>query len=86
MSYCRMNRFDSDVYMYPGGSDERDFIVCCGCRILTIDENNYPSERVFYTRSAAIKHLEKHQEEGDNVPHYAFERLREEIEKEGNEI
>lgn len=35
------------------------------------------------TRSECLEHLQKHQDAGEDVPEYAFEMLREEIEKEG---
>lgn len=43
-----------------------------------------PRPQHFTKRSDAIKHLEKHRKAGDNVPQYAIDRLREEIETKGD--
>ena len=70
MSYCRFTE-DSDVYVFPsvyGG------IECCACSLSS------PGKNVsFPTQEEMIEHLREHQDTGDLVPGYAFERLQREI-------
>jgi hypothetical protein len=40
----------------------------------------------FNTRSEALEHLQAHRDAGHKVPEYAFERLRKELEEEGETI
>ena len=40
----------------------------------------------FNTRSEALTHLQQHRDAGHKVPEYAFERLRKELEEEGENI
>lgn len=40
----------------------------------------------FNTRSEALEHLQVHRDAGHKVPEYAFERLRKELEEEGETI
>jgi hypothetical protein len=71
MSYCRFS--DGDVYMYPSVEG----VTCCACRLQSSSETIYME-----TKEEALEHLILHQERGDSVPQYAFERLMEEtIEK-----
>ena len=74
MAYCRKTTINS-VYMYPSISGG---IVCCGCTLSKEFNEN------FLLRSNAIKHLLKHRESGNDVPDYAIERLKKEIEELGD--
>ena len=85
MSYCRNNGTDSDVYVIGTGGEDGDVLQCfCGSR----DQEGFYEQAfpVFATRSGMIAHLREHQEKGDRVPGYAFERLEREIQDEGDEI
>ena len=76
MSYCRWTR-DSDVYVFSYNCQDPMYcdpigkgFVCCSC--------NFNKDRNFLckTRQGMIKHLIKHRNNGEDVPDYAFERLR----------
>ena len=72
MSYCRFG--DGDVYVYESILGT---FVCDRCKLTAGDFMSG-------TRSGMIAHLEEHIEAGHDVPAYAIERLRAEIETEGD--
>lgn len=77
MSYCRFA--DSDVYMFHHVADG---FLCMLCRL------DPDADRMGWStnsRQEAIRHLEAHRQAGHAVPDHAFERLRREIEEEGDE-
>ena len=77
MSYCRWSAV-SHVYMFHHVDG---YITCCGCCLSTEDPFRYQRrpDPAFYSRSAAIEHLERHRQAGHLVPAYAFEQLQAEI-------
>lgn len=74
MAYCRRSE-TSDVYMY-GHVD--GYIHCGLCSMSGV------STTIFSTRSAAIRHLRKHRDQGDKVPDGAFDKLIEDIATSGD--
>ena len=80
MSYVRFGK-DSDVYVYH---HYQGFLECCGCILDPEGEGwSFPS---FKTRSEMITHLEEHKKAGHDVPEYAIDRLKEEIETIGDDV
>lgn len=78
MSYCRFS--DSDIYLFH---DDSGHIRCCGCSAVGGMFSSEP-DPVFVTRTDAIEHINKHINDGDNVPSYAVATLNEEINAVGN--
>jgi hypothetical protein len=56
------------------------YIVCCGCKL----DDGEGLFRYFKKRTDAANHLLTHINVGHEVPAFAFDRLQEEIEEEGN--
>lgn len=85
MSYCRNNGLDSDVYVIGTRNEEQSVLQCfCGSRDAEgFYEQPFPT---FTLRSGMIAHLREHQEKGDKVPDYTFERLEREIREQGDEM
>lgn len=77
MSYCRFS--DADVYMFPSLYNNKPVVICCAC-FLTADFGE--SSVILDTKQEALKHLDLHRAAGHNVPEYAYDRLKEEIEEE----
>ncbi len=76
MSYARWSN-ESDVYVYHHVDG---YVTCCGCRLFDADPFSLePRDPAFYSRTAAIEHLERHRLAGHIVPDYAFDRLWQEI-------
>lgn len=72
MSYCRFGWHKSDVYVFL---NEKQKYECCACSLL----NNQP---FFCNTPKEMKaHLLEHKKRGHIVPHYAIDRLDEEINK-----
>lgn len=72
MAYCRMSP-ESDVYLYPSING----ICCCSCSIHEEKHHN----TVLDSLEEAWDHLLHHVAAGDNVPEWAFERLRREMDQ-----
>ncbi len=73
MIYCRKGLRGSDVYVYPSS----DGLECCDCSLFS---GAYST----CMRSEMIKHLEEHRRSGHCVPQDVFERLKREIDKDGD--
>ena len=71
MSYCRIRKGHSDLYVFENISGGFD---CCGC-------NLHGGFRSFHcdTPEEMLSHLKKHKEDGQLVPDYAIDRLEHEI-------
>lgn len=82
MSYCRFSE-DSDVYMFLS---VHNVIECCMCSLNAIPSFSNESckcggegcYKEFKKYSDAIKHLNKHIDNGDRVPNRVFEILEKE--------
>lgn len=88
MSYARWS--DGDVYVFgtTGGS-----FICMCCRFTPmklchpsalfdgLGKFSMHDDFTCESEQKMLEHLEKHRDEGDLVPEHAFERLKEEIEK-----
>lgn len=75
MSYCRWSE-ESSVYVYGSSDGEGGphYITCCGC--------HYGSKvgmENFTTYGDLLRHLARHEADGDRVPAYAYERIHAEI-------
>jgi hypothetical protein len=84
MSYCRNNgKTPTSTSSGHAIREKRIFLQClCGTRD---KEGNYEHPFPAYTtRSGMIAHLRRHQERGDKVPGYTFERLEREILEHGD--
>lgn len=75
MAYCRFSHI-SNVYMYR--DDEQGEVHCGMCNLASM------KLQTFNTRSAAIRHLRKHRDQGDEFPEIAIDKLVEEIAHEGD--
>jgi hypothetical protein len=73
MSYARWGWEGSDVYVFGAGSDAEELLVC-----MHMDGVGDFSCK---TEAEMIAHLLWHRDQGQTVPEYAFERLREESEE-----
>lgn len=82
MSYCRFGSPEgSQVYVINNASG----YFSCYCAVnLANFENDGPVSVDLPARSAMIEHLLQHRADGMNVPEEALERLRREIETEGD--
>jgi hypothetical protein len=81
MSYCRW--LESDIYMFLASKLNKEGyeIICCWCHLRKDNRDS-----VFHKRSDAIQHILFHRENGDFVPEYVIETLKQEIEKDGDEL
>jgi hypothetical protein len=80
VSYARFGD-DSDVYVFMAVTGH---LECCGCRLLPMSTDGDPdAQDCFYSTTALIDHLRKHQAEGHRVPDRTFARLEEN--REGND-
>ncbi|MFW5902928.1 MAG: hypothetical protein ACOCTT_03500 [archaeon] len=69
MSYSRWTE-DCNVYTYrTTGKDGTDMFECCGCCM----EGHSVQ---FKTKKEMLKHLENHRDNGDKVPDYVFENIK----------
>jgi hypothetical protein len=85
MSYCRFS--DGDVYMYPNCNG---YIECCSCSLAPLVDTIFSGVKMhgsvrFNNHQEAIEHLYKHIEAGDQVPEYAIESLKNEIQEANDE-
>ncbi len=78
LSYCRFS--DSDIYLFH---DCGGYIRCCGCSAVG-GLFSKKSDPIFFTRTDAIDHVNKHVSDGDNIPSYVVERLNGEIDSLGD--
>ena len=84
MSYCRWS--EGDVYLYPCRvRNEPEQIVCCECQLRTVADDGWRGDVYLPTRSAALAHIEEHLAAGHQVPADAVSRLRDEIERFGDD-
>lgn len=75
---------DGDVYLYGTGDHCVKYIECCSCR-LTPEDDWWGCVR--FTRYSDVhRHLLAHRSAGHIVPQYAFDRIREERRKVGNDV
>ncbi len=72
MSYARFGCDGSDVYVYVGGSEERNLWVCCGCYLS-------PKSRDFDTPQEMMEHLLDHRAKGHVVPDCTLRCVQEDI-------
>lgn len=65
MSYARMGR-ESDLYIFMSSN----YLVCMGCRLLSIDAPLEMDGASFYAKSTQemVDHVVSHREFGDLVP------------------
>ncbi len=80
MIYCiatKNDHYESDVHMQ---NHEDGHIECVACKF------RQGQSSVFFKRIEAIAHLHEHRQRGDKVPEYAFNRLRQEMAQEGNDL
>lgn len=80
MSYCRWG--SGDVYMF----EAENCIVCCACNMDGKPGKIFNSSITFANRQLALAHLYKHRKNGDCVPEYAVNRLKEEIRLFGTDL
>jgi len=77
---CCACRFAADVKsIFTDGADEKHLlgkIDPCGCDGKGCSKCMMPGSITFKTYDEAIEHLQKHRDNGDKVPEYAFEGLR----------
>lgn len=74
MSYARFNA-ESDIYLYEHCAG---YIECCGCRLTAPEEHEDFGFARLSTAREALEHIEWHVREGDKVPQFTFDRIREE--------
>lgn len=73
MSYARMHKDDSDVYVYH---DINRGLMCMSCSIAQMYR-----DLCFSNRKDLLLHLVMHVKAGDRVPEYAFARLVNELDE-----
>lgn len=80
MSYCRLMKGDSDIYLYFGGGD--DTWVCCFCLLGASADRAYDR---WYGRtiSEVRAHLLQHRAAGHLVPDFVLRMVEAEIEHYG---
>lgn len=83
---CCLCKFSEKVItIFTTGSDEDSFLKgiesCENCKGSGCDECMGFGDVQLNSYEEALEHLEKHRESGDNVPEYAFERLRKDMEE-----
>jgi hypothetical protein len=65
MSYCRF--IEADAYVFFNGKS----LECCAC--ILRDENEFSFRA--YSTGDMVKHLWRHQNNGDYIPEYVFDNL-----------
>ena len=75
MSYCRFG--EGDAYIYTTGLE----LICQSC---VMDEERHSF--ITHSRSTMLVHAHLHRVRGDYIPGHVFERLKREIETEGDEV
>lgn len=71
MSYCRFLSADAYIFEHAGG-----FIECCGCSLTEPDDGEDVGFFHANTAREMLAHMDEHRANGDNIPEYAYDGIR----------